>query len=81
MHAAAITGHGVFTPENIITYDELVVAFNAYVDRFNTENATKIESGEVTAKAHSSAEFIYNASGIENRYVMDEEGVLDPARM
>ena len=81
MYAAAITGHGVFTPENIITNDELVVAFNAYVDRFNTENAAKIESGEVTAKAHSSAEFIHNASGIENRYVMDKEGVLDPARM
>jgi beta-ketodecanoyl-[acyl-carrier-protein] synthase len=43
MYAAAITGHGVFTPENIITNDELVVAFNAYVDRFNTENVAKID--------------------------------------
>ena len=35
MHTPIITGSGVFTPENVITNDELVASFNAYVDRFN----------------------------------------------
>ncbi|MFP7671933.1 beta-ketoacyl-ACP synthase III [Marivita sp. S0852] len=77
----AITGSGVFTPESIITNDELVVAFNAYADRVNAENADAIAAGEVEAVPHSSAEFIVSASGIEQRYVMDKDGVLDPDRM
>ncbi|MEL6640152.1 MAG: beta-ketoacyl-ACP synthase III [Pseudomonadota bacterium] len=81
MNNVAITGTGVFTPENTITNDELVVAFNAYADRFNTENADAIAAGQVEAKTHSSADFIVQASGIERRYVIDKEGVLDPDRM
>ncbi|MCF6444070.1 beta-ketoacyl-ACP synthase III [Nereida sp. MMG025] len=81
MHTPAITGHGVFTPENVITNDELVVAFNAYADRYNTENADKIETGQIAAMAHSSSDFIHAASGIENRFVMDKNGVLDPSRL
>ncbi|MEL6959210.1 MAG: beta-ketoacyl-ACP synthase III [Pseudomonadota bacterium] len=81
MHAAAITGTGVFTPEHVITNDELVAAFNAYADRFNAEHAAAIEAGEVEAKPHSSSDFIVAASGIENRYVLDKSGVLDPDRM
>ena len=77
----AITGSGVFTPENIITNDELVVAFNAYADRINSENAEAIASGDMESVPHSSAEFILSASGIEQRYVMDKTGVLDPNRM
>ncbi|MCK0150438.1 beta-ketoacyl-ACP synthase III [Marivita sp. S6314] len=77
----AITGSGVFTPESIITNDELVVAFNAYADRVNAENADAIAAGDMDAVPQSSAEFIVNASGIEQRYVMDKEGVLDPTRM
>ncbi|MEL6807374.1 MAG: beta-ketoacyl-ACP synthase III [Pseudomonadota bacterium] len=77
----AITGTGVFTPELSISNAELVVAFNAYADRFNAENAEAIAAGEVEAKAHSSEEFILKASGIERRYVMDKDGILDPAVM
>ncbi|WP_416884339.1 beta-ketoacyl-ACP synthase III [Marivita sp.] len=77
----AITGSGVFTPENIITNDELVVAFNAYADRINAENADAIASGEMEPVPHSSADFIVSASGIEQRFVMDKAGVLDPNRM
>ena len=77
----AITGRGVFTPENIITNDELVVAFNAYADRINAENADAIASGEMEPVPHSSADFIVSASGIEQRFVMDKAGVLDPNRM
>jgi len=81
MYSAAITGSGVFTPEHIITNDELVTAFNAHADIFNRENAQAITDGTVEAKAHSSSEFIVAASGIERRYVLDKEGVLDPTRM
>jgi beta-ketodecanoyl-[acyl-carrier-protein] synthase len=77
----AITGTGVFTPEQTITNDELVVAFNAYAEKFNADNAEAIAAGEVAAKAPSSSEFILSASGIEQRYVMDKSGVLDPETM
>lgn len=81
MHSAAITGTGVFTPKNIITNDELVAAFNAYADLFNAENADAIAKGDVEAKPQSSADFIYAASGIERRFVLDKNGILDPKRM
>ena len=50
MHRPAITGTGVFTPENIITNSELVVAFNAYVDLYNDRNEDAIAWGELVAK-------------------------------
>ncbi len=78
MHQPVISGTGVFTPDQIITNAELVTAFNAYADRYNAENAEAIAAGQVEAKAHSSPEFIFNASGIERRYVMDKAGVLNP---
>ncbi len=78
MHIPAITGTGVFTPEQVITNEELVVAFNAYADRFNDAHAEAITAGEIAPKEHSSPEFILNASGIEQRYVLDKSGVLDP---
>lgn len=81
MYKAAITGTGVFTPSAVITNEELVEAFNAYADRWNAEHADAIAAGDVEAKAHSSADFILSASGIERRHVLDKEGVLDPARM
>jgi beta-ketodecanoyl-[acyl-carrier-protein] synthase len=77
----AITGTGVFTPELSISNAELVTAFNAYADRYNTEHAAAIAAGEVAAKAQSSQEFILKASGIERRHVMDKSGILDPGVM
>jgi len=81
MHNVAITGTGVFTPKHRITNDELVVAFNAHADLFNAQHADAIVAGTVDAKPHSSADFIFAASGIEQRYVLDRDGILDPARM
>jgi len=81
MSQPAITGTGVFTPSQVITNDELVVAFNAYADRWNAENADAIAAGDLEAKAHSSSDFILAASGIEQRYVLDKTGVLDPEVM
>ncbi|WP_136439899.1 beta-ketoacyl-ACP synthase III [Pacificoceanicola onchidii] len=81
MGQPAITGHGVFTPSEIITNDELVVAFNAYAALWNEDNADAIASGEIEAMSPSSSDFIVNASGIERRFVMNKDGVLDPTRM
>lgn len=39
MYQPVISGTGVFTLEQIITNDEPVVAFSAYVDKYNVENA------------------------------------------
>ena len=81
MYRAAITGTGVFTPEQVITNAELVTAFNAYADIYNAEHADAIAAGEIAAKPHSSVDFIVAASGIEQRHVIDKTGVLDPTRM
>lgn len=81
MFSAAITGSGVFTPEHTVTNDELVAAFNTHADEFNAAHAAEIEAGTVTAKPHSSSDFIVAASGIEQRYVLDKSGILDPNRM
>ena len=81
MYQPAITGTGVFTPAEVITNDELVASFNAYVDLFNAEHAAEIAAGDIEAKEHSSSEFIFKASGIEQRHVLDKVGVLDPHRM
>ena len=81
MYKPAITGTGVFTPQETITNDELVVAFNAYAERYNADNADAIAAGTLEAKDPSSSDFILNASGIEQRYVMNKSGVLDPEVM
>ncbi|WP_433988617.1 Beta-ketodecanoyl-[acyl-carrier-protein] synthase (plasmid) [Pseudoseohaeicola sp. NH-UV-7] len=81
MYKAAITGTGVFTPSEIITNAELVAAFNAYADLFNARHADEIAAGTTEAKEHSSEEFIVKASGINQRYVIDKSGVLDPEIM
>lgn len=81
MYTPAITGSGVFTPSEVITNAELVVAFNAYVDIYNAENVEQIAAGELPAKDYSSEEFILKASGIEQRYVLDKSGILDPRVM
>ena len=81
MPQPAITGTGVFTPVETITNDELVVAFNTYAEAFNAQHADAIVAGEMEAMAPSSSQFIENASGIEQRYVMNKSGVLDPAVM
>ena len=77
MKQVAITGTGLFTPEHAISNDELIELFNAYVEKFNAENAAAIEAGEIEAKAPSSSEFVEKASGIKSRYVMDKHGILD----
>lgn len=81
MYQPTITGSGVFTPTESVSNDELVVAFNAYVDLYNEENAKAIDAKELVAKEHSSSQFVFKASGIEQRYVMNKSGLLDPKVM
>ncbi len=78
MRQVVISGTGVYTPEAVITNAELVEAFNAYADKQNAMHSAEIEAGELEPMAHSSEEFIFKASGIERRHVMDKEGVLNP---
>ncbi len=81
MLQVVISGTGVFTPEEVITNAELVQSFNAYADLQNEKNAAAIANGGVEAIPHSSEEFIFKASGIEQRFVMNKSGVLDPEIM
>ncbi len=77
MIAAAISGTGLYTPPLSISNDELVACYNAYVERYNAENASAIAAGTTPALATSSSEFIFKASGIQSRHVVDREGILN----
>jgi beta-ketodecanoyl-[acyl-carrier-protein] synthase len=81
MHRVAISGTGLYTPPHVITNAELVTAFNSYVAIENARNAEAIAAGTRQALQESSVEFIEKASGIQQRYVMEKDGVLDPERM
>ena len=76
-----ISGTGVSCPEQSISNDELAGSFNQYVDEFNAQHAAEISSGQIEALKLSSAEFIFKASGIKSRHVIDKQGVLDSCRM
>ena len=76
-----ISSTGLWTPTDSISNEELVVAFNAYVDNWNSENADAIEAGEKQALDHSNAAFIEKASGIKSRFVISKDPILDPAVM
>ena len=81
MEQIVISGTGVFTPEESITNKELVKAYNSYAETYNSNNEVDISSGNKIALELSSEEFIYKASGIKSRYVMDKKGILDPEIM
>ena len=76
-----ITGSGLYTPKESISNKELVASYNSYVDRYNSQNEKLINSGELEPLIHSDADFIKKVSGIEQRFVLDKEGILDPERM
>ena len=81
MEQIVISGTGVFTPEESITNKELVESYNKYAEHYNSKNKKDIDLGKKTALDLSNEEFIFNASGIKNRYVMDKKGILDPEIM
>jgi beta-ketodecanoyl-[acyl-carrier-protein] synthase len=77
----AISATGLYHPPERITNAELVASYNAYVERFNAENAPALAAGEMQALLPSSVEFIVKASGIKNRYVLEKTSSLDIDRM
>lgn len=81
MHRVAISSTGIYIPPEVITNEELVLAFNRFAELENEKNAVAIASGAANPIAPSSVEFIEKASGIQRRYVMEKTGVLDPQRM
>lgn len=81
MHRVCISSTGLYVPPHIISNAELVDTFNRYADLHNAEHATEIAAGSRAAVPYSSVEFIEKASGIQQRYVVDKAGVLDPTRM
>lgn len=81
MHKAVISGTGLYTPPHRISNEELVTAFNTYVQQFNATHAEAIAAGTCELLGESSVAFIEKASGIQSRFVMDKAGILDPERM
>lgn len=77
MSNPVISATGLWTPSDSVTNEELVASFNAWSDKWNTENAADIEAGRAEPKPHSSVEFIEKASGIKARYVVDKAGIID----
>lgn len=73
-----LTATGMYVPQDKITNQELVTAFNAYVDNYNETHKEAIDKGEKVALQHSAVEFIEKASGIKSRHVFDKKGILDP---
>ena len=75
---AVISATGLWTPTDSVSNEELVEAFNAYVDKWNAENAVEIEAGTKDALTYSNAAFIEKASGIKSRFVVSKAPMLDP---
>ena len=81
MGSVVISGSGLWKPEEFVTNEELVNAYNEYARRFNEQNSDAIADGSIEEKPQSSPEFIAKASGIRQRYTYRKEGILDPERM
>lgn len=80
-NGVVISGAGLWTPEHIITNEELVDSYNAWAEQYNRHHEDEIASGDLAEKPLSSAEFIEKASGIKARYAYVKDGVLDVDRM
>ena len=80
-YTVVISGTGLYTPKNIITNEELADAYNLWAEQYNIQHSADIEKGRCEAKPLSSAEFIFKASGIRQRFAYVKEGILDINRM
>ena len=81
MNKVVISGAGLWKPAECVTNEELVAAYNAYAERYNSEHSDAIATGDVAEKPLSSAQFIEKASGIKQRYTYCKAGILDVDRM
>jgi beta-ketodecanoyl-[acyl-carrier-protein] synthase len=76
MNRVIISGIGTEIPEAVISNEELVASFNAWVD---LENGRRPAGAAPLQK--SDTNFIVHASGVRNRHVLVLDGILDPERM
>ena len=74
---AIIAGTGLYVPEPVITNDELVASFNTWVEK--AQQTPELYPG--LDLRPSSTDFILKASGIEQRHVLEKDGILDQERM
>ena len=81
MDRILITGTGLYTPPHGISNADLVASLREATETWNRENAAAIEADEVEVRDLPSDRFIVKASGVKHRYVLEREGVLDPARL
>jgi beta-ketodecanoyl-[acyl-carrier-protein] synthase len=72
-----LSGTGVYIPDPVISNEELVDSFNAWV----SDAVRHPDQYPGVDLRPSSTEFILRASGIEERHVIDKSGILDPKRM
>ncbi len=79
--SVVVSGSGLWTPEHIITNDELVASYNQWANRYNVLHAAAIAAGELDPQPLSSVEFIEKASGVKQRYAYVKDGILDVDRM
>ena len=77
MIPAFLTATGIFIPPHCVDNSALVSTYNQYAQYFNVENAASIEVEQVAAKLRSDEDFILRHAGIEQRYYVTTEGVLD----
>ncbi len=75
-----ISGTGLFTPPESISNAELVESLTVATNAWNEANAEAIAGGTLEARPIPNEEFIFKASGIMSRYVMEKSGILDPER-
>jgi len=76
-----ISGTGLWIPPDRITNAELVASLGAATERWNLDHKAAIEAGQLEARDLPSERFIVKASGVQARYVIDKQGVLDPERL
>jgi beta-ketodecanoyl-[acyl-carrier-protein] synthase len=71
MSKIVISGVGIYTPPNKISTQELAKTFNDYL--------VSIQSSEnKNNKYFIDPKFVENVIGVENRYVVDKSGILNP---
>jgi hypothetical protein len=67
-----ISGVGYHHPEETLSNDELVAAYNRYADDYNAQNQALIAQNRLSPLAKTTAQFIEKAAGIRSRYVRDK---------
>ena len=75
---SVISSTGLWTPTDSISNEELVIAYNAYADKWNAAHKDDFASGSKDALEHSNAAFIEKASGIKSRFVLSKAPILNP---